>query len=238
MSTSADYEGSDLEALSVLPAYYDWIVGCFYPYLHGHGIEFGAGIGTVAARLRPHLERLDLVEPSPNLLPRLHDRFAGDGAVSIFGDALEDRIGALPDGGRDVAVLVNVLEHIEDDAAALGELRRIVRVGGHVLIFVPALAFLYSAFDRAIGHHRRYHKDDLARRVTDAGLVVVKAHYFDLCGIIPWWLVNTVGGRTAISPGLSGLYGSLVVPVMRRVESAVRPPVGKNIVLVARRDSR
>jgi len=103
------------------------------------------------------------------------------------------------------------------------------------LIFVPALRFLYSAFDRAIGHHRRYHKDELIARVEEAGLVVVRARYFDLLGILPWWLVNTLGGRTSLASSLSGLYSRVMVPLMRPIERLVPPPVGKNIILIARR---
>jgi SAM-dependent methyltransferase len=232
---TGEYEGDDLEAMSVLPAYYDWIIDYFNPYLHGHGIEFGAGIGTVSTRLREHLNRLVLVEPSANLLPRLQARFPSDDAVKILPGTLEDRIAEIRDASLDVAVLVNVLEHIEDDRAALAELRRVVRIDGHVLIFVPALRFLYSAFDRAIGHHRRYHKDELIARVEEAGLVVVRARYFDLLGILPWWLVNTLGGRTSLASGLSGLYSRVMVPLMRPIERLVPPPVGKNIILIARR---
>ena len=148
---------------------------------------------------------------------------------------MEDRIAEIRDASLDVAVLVNVLEHIEDDRAALAELRRVVRIDGHVLIFVPALRFLYSAFDRAIGHHRRYHKDELIARVEEAGLVVVRARYFDLLGILPWWLVNTLGGRTSLASSLSGLYSRVMVPLMRPIERLVPPPVGKNIILIARR---
>jgi SAM-dependent methyltransferase len=62
----------------------------------------------------------------------------------------------LPDAFADVIVLLNVLEHIEDDEAAIAELFRIVRPGGSVIIEVPAGASLFDVYDRALMHHRRY----------------------------------------------------------------------------------
>ncbi len=64
MSSNDIYAGRDLEALSHLPNYYAWIFEYFRPYVRGHGIESGAGMGTFSAVLEPFLERLDLVEPS------------------------------------------------------------------------------------------------------------------------------------------------------------------------------
>ena len=215
--------------------YYDWILESFRPYLEGHGIEFGAGRGTVSQRLLPHLHRLDLVEPSANLVAELRRRFAGDDRVRIVPDTFESASESIPDGSRDTAVSVNVLEHMEDDSKVLGEIARILRPGGHLLLFVPALRFLFSELDRTIGHFRRYHLKELRQLVLNAGLDVVAARYFDLLGVIPWWLINTIGRRTTFSPRLADIYDGLGVPFTRAIERLVAPPFGKNIILIARR---
>jgi SAM-dependent methyltransferase len=234
MSGADAYAGHDLDVLSDLARYRHWIMAAFRPYLRGRGVEFGAGIGTMSADLLAHVEHLDLVEPSPNLVARLEARFAGEARITILPGRLEERIAELADGSYHSAVLVNVLEHIEDDGAALTQLRRILDGDGHLLVFVPAMAFLMSPFDRAIGHFRRYHKGALVARLEAAGFAVARARYFDILGMIPWWLVNTVGGRTEIDPRLAALYDRAVVPVMRPIERLVPPPMGKNIIAVAR----
>lgn len=227
------YEGRDLEALAELPNYYAWILARFRPYVRGHGVELGAGIGTVSALLRPHLARLDLIEPSVNLVARLRERFAGDPDVAIEAGTVEDCLPRIPDGSHDTAVMVNVLEHIADDEAALAGLARILRPGGHLLLFVPALGWLFSAMDRLHGHHRRYHLGPLRAGVEAAGFRVVDARYFDLLGVAPWWLLNTVGGATRFDPRMTGLYDRIGVPLTRAVERLAPPPVGKNVVVVA-----
>lgn len=232
---TVDYQGSDLEALANLRRYQRWIVDAFRPYLGGEAVEFGSGTGSISELLIPLVERLDLVEPSPNLGRRLDQRFAGNPAVEVHRQTLEAWVAGAPERSCDSAVLVNVLEHIEDDRAALGHLRRILRPGGHLLLMVPALKFLFSDLDVFYGHHRRYNLKELRRRVGDAGLEIVDGRYFDLAGILPWWILNTVMGKTTFNPRLMTVYDTLVVPVTRAVESVVRPPLGKNVILIARR---
>jgi SAM-dependent methyltransferase len=78
----------------------------------------------------------------------------------------------LPDNFADLVVLLNVLEHIEDHVAAVGELYRIIRPGGTVIIEVPAGAPLFDVYDRVLMHCRRYNMLDLIALLRDAGFIV------------------------------------------------------------------
>jgi len=229
------YEGADLEALLVLENYAQWIVDCFRPHLSGRVIEFGAGLGTISHRLRPHVATLDLVEPSSTLIAPLRDRFADDDAVSVVHDTLENQVGRQADGSLDAVIMVNVLEHIEDDAGALREFQRMLSPGGHLLIFVPALSALFSELDRIHGHYRRYHRAPLRRLVEAAGFDIVRLDYFDFVGMFAWFLMNRALGKTEFDERLVRLYDRVVVPVMRPLEGLIPPPLGKNLLLVARR---
>ncbi len=230
-----EYEGADLEALLVLHNYAQWIVDGFSLYLGERAVEFGAGLGAISQRLRPHVSSLDLVEPSPTLIDPLRRKFSGDGGVRIIHDTLEAESGRIEDGSRDSVVMVNVLEHIADDAEALRECHRILRPGGHLLIFVPALGMLYSELDRLVGHHRRYHRASLRQLARDAGFEIVRLDYFDMIGAFAWFLLNRVMGKTGFDRGLARFYDSVFVRLMRPVETLLPPPFGKNLILVARR---
>ncbi len=229
------YEGADLEALATLNRYQSWIVETFQPFLTGRAIEFGAGIGNISTRIRPHISTLDLVEPSLNLADPLEHRFESDGAVTIFRETLEARLPAIAGGSYDSVVLVNVLEHIEDDVSALQGLYRILAPGGHLLLFVPALKFLYSDLDALVGHYRRYQRPELNERVAAAGFDITKSQYFDTLGVFPWWLLNTKMGATAFNPFLVGIYDAVIAPLSRALESVIKPPFGKNVLLVAKK---
>jgi len=135
----------------------------------------------------------------------------------------------------DTVVYINVLEHIENDGAELATAYAAMKPGGHLILFVPALDWLYSDHDREIGHFRRYTKRGLASLVEEAGFTVVTAKYFDVAGIIPWYL-NFVLLRNSIGAKSVAIYDNVVVPLMRRVESAIPPPIGKNVLLIGRKN--
>ena len=232
---AALYEGTDLELLAVLTSYRDWIVSQFAPYLRGHIIEYGAGTGNISQLLVRFADRLDLVEPSPNLIPALHQKFDGHSNVRVITGTLEETAAATPPESHDTVVIVNVLEHIEDDMGALEGFRRTLRPGGALLVFVPAMPSLYSELDRLVGHFRRYRMKDLRAKCKSAGFTVVKQAHFDILGVIPWWLINRVMGSTSFNHRLARAYDRYFVPMGRTIESVVHPPIGKNIVLVARR---
>ncbi|MDA1091606.1 MAG: methyltransferase domain-containing protein [Proteobacteria bacterium] len=235
MPDDTNYDAWDLEALADIPNYQEWIISAFRPYLGGDAVEIGAGIGTLSKRLLPHVTRLDLVEPAANLVQCLEDEFVGLDNTTIVPKTLGDYLSSIPEISKDSAILVNVLEHIEDDATAMAGLFRLLRPGGHLLMFVPALAMLFSAMDTALGHYRRYGKAQLAGLARQAGFEVVSARYFDALGVIPWWVVYTLGGKTRFDPGASKLYDRLAVPVGRALETLIPPPLGKNVVLIARK---
>ncbi len=230
-----DYNGGDLEALYDMPRYQRWILDAFATHLLGETVEIGAGMGAISRHLEPLVERLDLVEPTPRLAGRLQARFGGDPKVRIYPRTLEDYLADRRSQSRDRVIMVNVLEHIEDDTAALVAIHRVLRPGGYALIFVPAMPFLFSRMDQALGHMRRYTRSGLGRLAQECGFQVDELRYFDLIGIIPWWLVNTLGGKTDFDSGLTRLYDAFCVPVSRVAESFVPPPVGKNLILIARR---
>src|SRR5262249_13884212 len=83
----------------------------------------------------------------------------------------------LPDASVDAVVLLNVLEHIKDDRAALRETSRILRPGGVAVVEVPAGPHLYDVYDRLLMHHRRYSRRMLQQRVRAAGLQILRSSY-------------------------------------------------------------
>ena len=226
-----------LEDLGDMPNYNDWIVSQFAPFLGGHAAEIGAGLGTISGLLLPRVQNLDLIEPAPVMATHLADKFDGDKDVRVFGQTLEDWQQAAENDAYDGIILVNVLEHIKDDSAAARGFFQRLKPGGHLMIFVPAMPCLYSRLDYAYGHYRRYTRKDLQQCVTGAGFKIEKLHFFDFAGVFPWWLLNTMMGKTSFHAPSLRVYDRYVVPVTRRFESLLRPPLGKNLILVARKET-
>jgi SAM-dependent methyltransferase len=95
--------------------------------------------------------------------------------------------GPLPfgDGTFDVVCALDILEHLDDDRAALAELVRVMRPGGHLVVFVPAFSILWGYNDEFSQHRRRYTRRQLDELVRGAGLAVHDSGYFNMLLFLP-----------------------------------------------------
>jgi SAM-dependent methyltransferase len=228
----SQYFGKDLEAMSFAINYHKWIMDEFYPYLGSFVAEVGAGTGNFSRLiLETHIKSLNAYEPSKNMYPLLKEALSQDKRAEAIKGFFSS---ADTEEGFDSILYVNVLEHIKDDASELANAHKALNLNGHLLIFVPALPWLYSDLDKQLGHFRRYVKKDLADLTKKVGFTIVKARYFDIAGIIPWY-VNFVLLNNSIRGGSVSLYDRLVVPLMRLSERLIPPPIGKNVLLIAKK---
>ena len=233
------YTGRELEAMSVASNYHHWILGIFSPYLGRHLVEVGAGLGSFTELILSHhtCETISLVEPSREMCEQLRVRASQmppsplvDVYHAGFPEAAPLIIARHP---PDSILYVNVLEHIEDDEAELAAIHSALSPHGRVLIFVPALMWLYGAFDERVGHLRRYVKNELEAKLHRAGFQIVVSNYFDLAGVVPWWIKYRLLKSATMETGAVRFYDRYIVPSARRFESVIRPPLGKNLIVVA-----
>jgi SAM-dependent methyltransferase len=96
----------------------------------------------------------------------------------------------LPDACVDAVVLLNVLEHIEDDAAAIGHLFRILKPGGVAVIEIPAGPGLYDVYDKQLMHFRRYRRKDAVSLFENAGFHTLKASHLGFFVYPAFWAVK------------------------------------------------
>lgn len=234
-SIKPKYFGRDLEAMTFATNYHRWIVDEFRPFLGDVIVEVGAGSGNLTCMLLEETDIKQLVafEPSVNMYPLLQQAVSEHNNANCINAFFGEKCGNFKEH-FDSITYVNVLEHVQDDETELSYMYQALKPGGHILIFVPALSWLYSEVDRQVGHYRRYHAKNLVSLVQAAGFDIVKAKYFDIAGILPWYIAFVLLKQTPTRSNVS-IYDRFVVPVMRKVESIVTPPIGKNILLIARK---
>ena len=92
----------------------------------------------------------------------------------------------------DLVTALDVVEHLDDDVGGLREMRRVLRPGGRVLLFVPTFMWLWGVQDEVSHHRRRYRLSELRRVVAEAGFEVERTTYANITFLPPVFLVRTI----------------------------------------------
>jgi SAM-dependent methyltransferase len=209
--------------------YRQWIFDMIEPALGPRVLEVGAGHGTFTDLLA-HGRDVIATDLSPRCVKELEERFDHRTDVTVLHC---DLVGSREAGPFDSAVLVNVLEHIEDDTGALKELAAQLVMGGRLALWVPAHMQLYSDFDRSIGHYRRYAREELRQKLVDAGFVVDDIRYVNLVGAFAWWVVARQLHRAPTGKLGVTVFDRYFVPILRRLERNRHMPAGQSILALA-----
>lgn len=189
-------------------------------------LEIGAGTGGNHDLLSRY-GKTSFVEMEPLARDIFKERFP---TAELYDGKLPDDLPFGPAERFDLICLFDVLEHVEDDKAALVRLRSLLAPGGHLVLTVPAYQFLFGAHDRLHHHYRRYHRAALEALLVDSGFRVKTMSYINMV-LLPLALVargvdklckkQKSSGTDMPAPWLnkilSGLFGgeALLVPHMR-----------------------
>lgn len=224
------YVGTELELFAQATNWKARLRTELEPFLEGPVLEVGAGIGATTAMLRPLTPgRWVALEPDPELAHQLAARPELDCEVTTGTlESLE------PHATFRTVIYIDVLEHIRDDGAELARAARHLQPGGQLVVLSPAHQWLYSPFDAAIGHFRRYRRKDLLA-LTPAGCTPVRVRELDLLGAL-LSLGNRLVARQSL-PRLSQVlfWDRLVVPLGRWLDPLVAFRLGRSVLVVWQR---
>jgi glycosyltransferase involved in cell wall biosynthesis len=222
-----------LKRIGKLSRYNRWIWSGIERHVGNRVLEVGAGTGNMTRLLygRELVVATDKEIPYVHMLANGFRRRPGIEVEQL--DLGSDSMLALARHRFDTIVCLNVLEHIEDDVAALKRMYSILEPGGKLLLYVPADQKLYGSLDRNVGHYRRYGKSELAERIQAAGFELMELTYQNRIGRIGWWLNAKVLRREHMPSGQSRLFDRMV-PLFRAMEGA-NPSKGLSLVAIARK---
>ena len=192
-------------------------------------VDFGAGVGTFALPLSAEGFDVECVE--------LDD--AQRRAIEARGLQAHRTLDAIAAGSVDFVYTFNVLEHIDDDVAALREIHRVLRDGGSLLVYVPAFQLLFTSMDRRVGHLRRYRRGDLRAKVEAAGFDVGTIEYVDSLGFLATVAYRLLGSSSGdIDRRALRIYDRFAFPASRLADRVLKRALGKNVLLVATKARR
>jgi SAM-dependent methyltransferase len=202
-------------------------------------LDVGGGMGVLREQLEAETAwTIDITDLHPSAVSGAR---RGRGRNLRY-DVTEHRADMV--GAYDVVVLFDVLEHVDGPLRFLESLGRHLKDGGHLLVNVPALRTLFSGYDVAAGHLRRYDRSSLAEEVRPAGFAVEDVRYWGL-SLVPLLLLRKLllagrSGPDVIRAGFrppSAWINRALLALMRAETALVsRPLLGTSVLLAARKN--
>lgn len=206
------------------------------PHVGKSLLEIGSGLGHFSEQFAGRLDYLAVSDNDTYCVEQLRKRYAENPDVEVLDLALPATVDIRQQ--VDTVVMMNVLEHIAEDAQALRDLAAVTKPGGRIVIWVPGYMQLYGEFDRKVGHVTRYTPKTLGATIAAAGLQAEVLKPINFLGGIAWWVAVRRGGAGYPDPKLVKIYDRTVVPTTRFIERFVRPPFGQTVFAVARVPSK
>lgn len=202
--------------------------------------DIGCGTGALARELANGGWRMLAVEPDPQLHALAAATLAGvKGDCRLVRSSIED-IGAADIAACENVLLIDVLEHIEDDGRMLAAIFAKMAPGARLLCLLPALETLYGKRDASVGHHRRYSMAAARRLFAAVSFKSVECRYWNLLGVGPYWWFEKFLGRQMPETFRRGprsspqkLLNAVLLFWFRLIENRISPPLGLSLLVTA-----
>ncbi len=218
-----------------MPGFARWMYRTVRPRLGHRVLDAGAGLGTYTDLLVQDGREVVSLEYNETFARHIHERFAADPRVWARQSDLSDPAGLPEFPPVESVICLNVLEHIEDDVRALRNIRDRVLPGGTMMALVPSYPALFNGMDRAVGHHRRYRKQEFVQRLGEGGWVVENCRHFNVFGLPGWFVAGSLLKRTTPGRDLTRIFDRLI-PVFSAAENTVvRGAFGLSLLATCRR---
>lgn len=236
MNQEFEYVGNELEIFARAVRWKRYFAAQLKPYLSGTVLEVGAGLGSTTTALhRDSVVSWTCLEPDSRLAERLRSTIAADPILSRH--AIEVAVGTVNDVPAqslfDTILYIDVLEHIEHDQTEMLAAARHLSANGYLIVLSPAHNWLYSPFDRAIGHYRRYTSATLRGAAPDL-LQIVRLRYLDAVGMLASLANRLVLKSGAPTASQIRVWDNWMIPLSRVVDPLLGYCVGKSIIGVWR----
>ena len=227
------YVGKELDNFSIVVNWKTYWSSMITPYLGKHVLEVGAGIGSSTEVLcsMSSAETWHCLEPDSNNIAILNNK-KNTGNLPSYCTFLLGTIESLGPNERYESILyIDVLEHIEDDQREISEAARHLKDKGYLIILGPAFPILYSEFDKAIGHFRRYTRSVFPEIHGDS-LRLVQTRYLDSVGFMAS-LANRLLLRSPLPTKQQLItWDRYMVPFSRIIDRIVHYQLGRSILVI------
>lgn len=216
-----------------------WMYDQIAPFCKGRILEIGSGIGNISDFILREHDEVTLSDVKPAYCRRLEQTFGGRHSLrGIYPIDLAvpdiERIHPRLMGAFDTVIALNVVEHIDDHEQAIRNARKLLKMGGKVVVLVPAYRWLYNPLDMELGHFRRYKRRNLAELLAGQHFEVVHTQYFNAAAVPGWWISGNLCKMKEIKRGPLYMYDRLV-PILKLADRLSGKRFGVSVIAVGAR---
>ena len=157
---------------------------------------------------------ITLVERTKKYFTILSKRYNKNKNINI-----KKNLNALKKNSFDTILYLDVIEHIKNDKREINKAFSMLKPGGTLIICVPAFQFLYSLYDKKIGHFRRYSKSDFKKLLFKCNITNYKMRYFDFIGFILIFMSNLIAKDNLSNFSLKIKFWNYLIPISILIDS-------------------
>lgn len=225
------YTGKELELFSAAKNWKHYIASLLKPFIQGDVLEAGTGIGSnTALFFTTKVNSWTLLEPDVKFYEVLKTLLALQklpGLCTVFHGYTSD----IKEIKFDTVIYIDVIEHIEDDRGEIAIASHLLKKNGRLIILSPAHNYLMSAFDKAIGHYRRY-SDRSLMSIAHENLEPLKIMYVDSVGFFASLANRLFLKQQYPSVNQINFWDKWMIPFSKVLDRILFYKAGKTIIAV------
>jgi 2-polyprenyl-3-methyl-5-hydroxy-6-metoxy-1,4-benzoquinol methylase len=229
-----EYVGNELELFATTINWKRYYRDLINQYITGRTVvEIGAGLGEMTKTLTKNCDFLEWTCVEPDLsMGNLIRKKIDENILPKYCSVRQGLVFDLQrDKTYDTIIYIDSLEHIENDQLEVEKATNYLNPAGHFIIIVPAHNWLFSPWDRTLGHYRRYNKHMICDLRLE-GLSEVCSRYFDSVGLIAS-LCNKVLLKQSMPTHMQiRFWDSVLVRISRVIDRIIFYSFGKNLLVV------
>jgi ubiquinone/menaquinone biosynthesis C-methylase UbiE len=230
MNESFKYPGDELVLFQHATNWKKYFSRQINPFIKGNVLEVGAGIGATTLLLNDgSANQWLMLEPDEKMSVSLKKKIENKqlpGNCQLQTGTIDNITSTF-----DTIIYIDVLEHIENDAEEIKKAATLLNTSGYIVVLSPAFQFLYSPFDKTIGHCRRYNRKML-RNITPGGLQENNIRYYDTVGYFAALMNKWLLRQKYPTVNQVRFWDKWMVPVSKVTDKLCLHSFGKSIIAV------
>ncbi len=226
------YDGYELDYFDDAYNFRKYQIELIKKYLSQTLAEIGPGQGGLVNYYNKYIKNVYLIEPESKLYKILKKKFKSK-RIKIKNNILKN----VKKKKFQTIIYFDVLEHIKNDLNEVKEAKRKMNKNGYLIFSVPAFQYFYNNFDEAVGHHKRYSKNDFKIIGKKTGLKIEKLIYYDSVGFL-LLILNKIFSLSSKNLGYKIKLWNFLMPISKIIDFLTFNQFGKSLLCVYRNDKK